>query len=299
MDVRKRFQIHNVNERFSKKGGSGALPVMNDICLRPYFTGRFRLLWVGFAVLAVWLLIGSVPFNEAFAQAAGGGNLGLPKIDINVSSANSPQDVSKGLQIMVLLTVLTLAPAIFIMTTAFTRIVIVLSMVRQAIGLPSMPPNQVLLGLALILTFFVMSPTLTKMNNEGLQPYLKGKISQEQALVKASEPIRMFMFKQTHEQEIKLFIGLAKLPQPKNTAEVPTHVLLPAFIISELKTAFQLGFIVFLPFLIIDVVVASILVSLGMMFLPPASISMPFKIVLFVLVDGWHLICRSLVMGFS
>lgn len=246
--------------------------------------------------LAALLLLGWLICPSALAA---GGSLGIPKIDINVGTANSPQDVSKGLQILVLLTVLTLAPAIFIMTTAFTRIVIVLSMVRQAIGLPSMPPNQIIVGLALILTFFVMSPTLTQMNETALKPYLGGKMTQEAALTKGMEPMRIFMFKQTHQQEIELFMGLAKLPKPKNTVDVPTHVLLPAFIISELKTAFQLGFVIFLPFLIIDVVVASILVSLGMIFLPPATISMPFKIVLFVLVDGWHLITRALVMGFS
>lgn len=225
--------------------------------------------------------------------------IGLPKIDINVATANSPQDVSKGLQILVLLTVLTLAPAILIMSTSFTRIVIVLSMVRQAIGLPTLPPNQVIVGLSLILTFFVMSPTLTKMNDTAIQPYMKGQMSQEAAITKAMEPLRLFMFHQTQQKDIELFMGLAKLPKPKTTVDVPTHVLLPSFIISELKTAFQLGFVIFLPFLIIDVVVASILVSLGMIFLPPATISLPFKIVLFVLVDGWHLITRALVLGFS
>jgi flagellar biosynthetic protein FliP len=235
-----------------------------------------------------------------FTHAAGWAEaFGIPSVEVKVGTSNSPQEVSKGIQIMVLLTVLTLAPAIFVMTTAFTRIIIVLSMVRQAIGLPSMPPNQVLVGLALILTFFVMSPTFSKVNETAFQPYLKGKMGQEEALTKAMDPMRLFMFKQTHEKEIELFMGLAKLPKPKNTKDVPTHVLLPSFIISEIKTAFQLGFLVFLPFLIIDVVVASILVSLGMVFLPPASISMPFKIILFVLVDGWHLITRALVMGFS
>ncbi|MBY0405690.1 MAG: flagellar type III secretion system pore protein FliP [Cyanobacteria bacterium] len=254
---------------------------------------------MGMVVSVIVLLVaffGLVP--DAFAQAAGG-NLGIPKIDINVGTANSPQDVSKGIQILVLMTVLTIAPSIFIMTTAFTRIVIVLAMIRQAMGLPQMPPNQILLGLSLILTFFVMSPTLTKMNETGLQPYLKGKITQEVALTKAMDPMRGFMFKQTREPEIELFMGMAKLSKPKNPADVPTHVLIPAFIISELKIAFQLGFLIFLPFLIIDVVVASILVSLGMIFLPPATISMPFKLVLFVLVDGWHLITKALVSGFN
>ena len=230
----------------------------------------------------------------AFAQA-----VGLPTLDIQVGSASSPADVSNGLQILVLLTVLTLAPAILIMATAFTRIVIVLSLTRQAIGSPQLPPNQVVVGLALILTFFVMSPAFSKINDQALQPYLAGTLPQATALTKAMEPIRMFMFRQVNQKDVELFVGLAKIKRPQTTADVPTHVLLPAFIISELKTAFQLGFMIFLPFLIIDVVVSSVLVSMGMLFLPPTTISLPFKIVLFVLVDGWQLISKALVMGFN
>jgi flagellar biosynthetic protein FliP len=243
---------------------------------------------VGLAMAGLWLLM-----PHASAQ------VGLPTLDIKVGSANNPQDVSKGLQILIMLTVLTLAPAILIMGTAFTRIVIVLSLVRQAIGTPNLPPGQVIIGLSLILTFFVMSPTFTKVNNEALQPYLQGKMAQEAALTKAMTPMRDFMFKQTAPRDLELFMSLGKLKKPKNRGEVPTYVLLPAFTISELKTAFQLGFIIFLPFLIIDVVVSSILVSMGMLFLPPATISLPFKLVLFVLVDGWHLISQSLVAGFG
>lgn len=240
------------------------------------------------AMAMVWLLA-----PQAMAQ------IGIPTVDIKVGSATNPQEVSKGLQILVLLTVLTLAPAILVMGTAFTRIVIVLSLVRQAIGTPQLPPSQVIIGLSLILTFFVMSPTFTQMNNEALQPYLKGKMAQEEALTKAMTPVRTFMFKQTAPRDLELFMSLAKLKKPKNRGDVPTYVLLPAFTISELKTAFQLGFIIFLPFLIIDMVVSSVLVSMGMMFLPPATISLPFKLVLFVLVDGWHLISQSLVAGFG
>lgn len=231
--------------------------------------------------------------GDAMAQ------VGLPTLDFRVGEANSPQDVSKGLQILVLLTVLTLAPAILVMATAFTRIVIVLSLVRQAIGTPQLPPAQVIVGLSLILTFFVMSPTLDAVNESALKPYLAGSMNQEVAMKTAMKPVRSFMFKQTHNKDLELFVGLAKLKRPKNTGDVPTHVLLPAFVISELKTAFQLGFVIFLPFLIIDVVVSSILVSMGMIFLPPMTISLPFKIVLFVLVDGWHLIARALVAGFG
>lgn len=246
-------------------------------------------------LMALLVVIGLVWFGMPYAAA----QVGLPTLDIKVGQASSPQDVSKGLQILVLLTVLTLAPAILIMGTAFTRIVIVLSLVRQAIGTPQLPPGQVIIGLSLILTFFVMSPTFNQMNEQALQPYLKGQMKQEEALGKAMSPLRTFMFKQTAPRDLELFMGMAKLKKPKNRGDVPTYVLLPAFTISELKTAFQLGFIIFLPFLIIDVVVSSVLVSMGMVFLPPATISLPFKLVLFVLVDGWHLISQSLVAGFG
>jgi len=224
---------------------------------------------------------------------------GLPTIQLGVSASSSPQEVSQGLQILILLTILTLAPAMLILTTAFTRIVIVMSLVRQAMGIPNLPPNQVILGLSLILTFFVMAPTFNTINEKALQPYIAGTIAQQAALDNAVEPLRLFMFKQTHEKDIALFTKLAKLPKPKTTKNVPTYVLLPAFIISELKTAFQLGFMVFLPFLVIDLVISSVLVSMGMMFLPPASIALPFKIILFVLADGWQLISQALVLGFN
>jgi flagellar biosynthetic protein FliP len=252
-------------------------------------------LWVVLLVsILVYLVLALLP---EVSQAAA--PVGLPTLDVKVGSTTNPQDVSKGLQILVLLTILTLAPAILVMGTAFTRIVIVLSLVRQAIGTPQLPPNQVVVGLSLILTFFVMAPTLDQMNKNGLQPYLAGKLGQEEALNKAMTPIRTFMFKQAAPKDLELFMSLAKLKKPKNRGQVPTYVLLPAFTISELKTAFQLGFIMFLPFLIIDMVVSSILVSMGMMFLPPTTIALPFKLVLFVLVDGWRLICQSLVTGFG
>jgi flagellar biosynthetic protein FliP len=246
-----------------------------------------RIVWVMLALVLLLL------HGTALAQSA------LPSLNISVGQANNPEEVSQSLQIIILLTVLSLAPAILIMTTAFTRIVIVLSLVRQAIGTPQLPPTQVIVGLSLILTFFVMSPTFDKINTTALQPYLKHQMTQQVALDKAMQPMRLFMFKQTEQKDLELFIGMAKLKRPKTTADVPTYVLLPAFVISELKTAFELGFMIFLPFLIIDVVVSSILVSMGMLFLPPASIALPFKIVLFVLVDGWHLICKALVGGFG
>ncbi len=247
--------------------------------------------WMAMGLALLGLLWAAMP--HAHAQ------VGLPTLDIRVGQANSPQDVSKGLQILILLTVLTLAPAILVMATAFTRIVIVLSLVRQAIGTPQLPPGQVIIGLSLILTFFVMAPTFGEINEKALQPYLKGKMSQELALGNAVQPLRTFMFKQTGQKDLALFMDMAKLPKPQTRKDIPTYVLLPAFTISELKTAFQLGFIIFLPFLIIDVVVSSVLVSMGMLFLPPTTISLPFKLVLFVLVDGWHLITRALVAGFG
>ncbi len=252
------------------------------------------LLWLSLLLMTVALLLLYCWFQPAHAQS-----IGIPSINIGLGNATKPTEVSQGLQILILLTVLTLAPAILIMGTAFTRIVIVLSLVRQAMGTPQLPPSQIIVGLAMILTFFVMQPTFQQINEDALQPYLAQSISQQQALDKAVTPIRTFMFKQVHQKDLELFVGLAKMSRPKNAGDIPTHVLLPAFLISELKTAFQLGFVVFLPFIVIDVVVSSILVSMGMLFLPPATISLPFKIVLFVLVDGWHLITQSLVAGFG
>ena len=224
--------------------------------------------------------------------------INLPNVTIGVQNATTPQEFSQGVQILILLTVLTLAPSIVVMTTAFVRIVIVLALTRQAIGAASLPPNQVLIGLALILTFFVMSPTITKINETAYQPYMKNLITQEQALENSVKPLRDFMFKQTKEQELALFIKMAKLEKPKNKDDVPTYVLIPSFILSELKTAFKIGFVIFLPFLVIDLVVASVLVSMGMMFLPPTTIAMPFKLIMFVMVDGWYLITKSLIEGF-
>lgn len=230
--------------------------------------------------------------EPAFAE------ISLPTLNVGMQPANSPQEFSQGVQILILLTILTLAPSILIMTTAFTRIVIVLSLTRQAIGMANLPPTQVIVSLALILTFFVMAPTFNKINNDAFQPYMQNKITQEVALEKSMAPLRDFMFKQTNDEELALFVKLAKMPKPATMSDVPTYVLLPAFIVSELKTAFKIGFMIFIPFLVIDIVVASILVSMGMLFLPPSMIATPFKIVLFVLIDGWYLITESLVKGF-
>jgi len=224
--------------------------------------------------------------------------LSFPNINIGMQTANTPQEFSQGIQILIWLTILTLAPSIFIMTTSFVRIVIVLSLTRQAIGVNTLPPNQVITSLALILTFFIMSPTLNKINTEAMQPYLKNQITQQAALDRAIVPIRDFMFKQTDEKELALFVRMSKIEKPKTIEDVPTYVLIPAFILSELKTAFTIGFVIYLPFLVIDVMVSSVLVSMGMMFLPPTMIALPFKLIMFVMIDGWYLVVKSLVEGF-
>jgi flagellar biosynthetic protein FliP len=202
------------------------------------------------------------------------------------------------LQILALLTVLAVLPGIILTVTAFPRILIVLGFVRNALGTPTFPPNQILVGIALFLTLFVMGPTFTKVNSVALQPFLDGKLEQKEAVERGLEPIRTFMFKQTNDSDLALFVKLAKLPQPETRADIPTRVLAPAFILSELKTAFQIGFLIYLPFLVIDMVVSSILMSMGMMMLPPIVISLPFKVLLFVLVDGWHLVVEGLVDSF-
>jgi flagellar biosynthetic protein FliP len=231
----------------------------------------------------------------AFAHA----QVTLPSVNLGFKSTNNPQEVVSAIKILMILTVLTLAPAILIMMTAFTRIIIVLSFVRQALGTQQMPPNQLLVGLALFLTFFIMSPFFNKVNTDALQPYLNNQISQEVAIENALGPIRTFMFHQTRAADLELFVQLSKSPAPKTRADVGTTVLIPAFVLSELKTAFEIGFIIYLPFLVIDMVAASVLMAMGMMMLPPVVISLPFKIMLFVLVDGWALLVGSLVKSFG
>lgn len=222
----------------------------------------------------------------------------FPNINIGLQNANTPQDFTNGLQILIWLTILTLAPSILILTTCFVRLVVVLALTRQALGAGTLPPNQVITGLALILTFFIMAPTFNEINEKALQPYMKNQITQQVAIDRGIQPIRNFMFKQTHEKELALFVRMAKIEKPKTKEDVPTYVLLPSFIMSELKTAFTIGFVVYLPFLVIDIVVSSVLVSMGMMFLPPTMIALPFKLIMFVMVDGWYLIVKSLVESF-
>lgn len=222
----------------------------------------------------------------------------VPKVDIGVGKANSPEEVSSSLQILFILTILSIAPALLIMLTSFTRIIIVLSFTRSALGSPSVPPNTVLVGLALFLTFFTMAPIWYDIHQNALTPYMEHKITFDEATGKASGPLKDFMLKQTRTKDIALFVSLSKSPRPHSKEDLQMHVLVPAFLISELKTAFTIGFVIFVPFLIIDMVVSVTLMSMGMMMLPPVMISLPFKILLFVLVDGWHLIARSLALSF-
>ncbi len=218
---------------------------------------------------------------------------------MNIKQSSQPEEVANVIKILIVLTVLSLAPAILIMMTSFTRIVIVLSFIRQAIGTQNTPTNQLVIGLSLFLTFFVMAPTFELINKSAIEPYMSGKLSQDIAFARAEAPIREFMFKQTRERDLETMMNLAKLAKPKNRSDVPTYVLIPSFVISELKTAFQMGFMLYLPFLVLDMVVSSVLMAMGMMMLPPVVISLPFKLLLFILVDGWQLIVGSLVKSFG
>ncbi|WP_413887133.1 flagellar type III secretion system pore protein FliP [Candidatus Desulfatibia sp.] len=234
-----------------------------------------------------------------FAKNVWAAGMSVPSLHIGIEKGGDPADVSVLLQIIFLLTILALAPAILIMMTSFTRLVVVFSFLRHALGTQQTPSNQIIAGLALFLTFFIMTPVWQKINNQALRPYLAEDISQEAALKAAVSPIRQFMFKQTRSKDLMLFVQMASMEKPKNTADIPMPVLIPAFVISELKTAFIIGFVLYVPFLVIDMVVASVLLSMGMMMLPPILVSLPFKLMLFVLVDGWHLIVGSLVRSFG
>jgi flagellar biosynthetic protein FliP len=219
----------------------------------------------------------------------------LPAVSLQIGGAGH---TTGSLQIVALLTLLSLAPTILIMLTGFIRIVIVLSFLRQAVGTQQMPPNQVVVSLALFLTFFVMTPTLKQIHEAAVQPYLANQLSDVQAIGKAYEPLSQFMLRQTREKDLALFVGATGAPRPESAADVAPHALVPAFIISELKTAFEMGFVIYVPFLVLDMVVASVLTSMGMMMLPPVLISLPFKLMLFVLVDGWNVLIGSLVQSF-
>ncbi|MBW1666462.1 MAG: flagellar type III secretion system pore protein FliP [Deltaproteobacteria bacterium] len=223
----------------------------------------------------------------------------FPSVHIEIGNKANPNSVSVLLQIIFLLTILSLAPAILTLMTSFTRLIVVFAFLRHALGTNQTPSNQIIAGLALFLTFFIMMPVCQKINHDALQPYLNQQISQADALKAAIKPIRHFMFKQTREKDLSLFAQMTGMKKPRTKADIPTSILIPAFVLSELKTAFIIGFILYIPFLIIDMVVASVLLSMGMMMLPPILISLPFKLMLFVLVDGWYLIVGSLVKSFA
>lgn len=219
----------------------------------------------------------------------------IPALDI---FSDNPSDLTATVQLLIFLTVLSLAPAILILMTCFTRVVVVLSFVRSGLATQQMPPNQVIIGLALFITFFVMAPVFSEVNDQALQPLFQGEMTQEEAFESAAVPIKEFMAQHTREKDLALFMGYAGLDKPETLEDIPLSSLVPAFAISELKTAFQIGFMIFIPFLVIDMVVASVLMSMGMMMLPPVMIALPFKILLFVMVDGWHLVVRSLLLSF-
>jgi flagellar biosynthetic protein FliP len=252
--------------------------------------------WTRWLMLAVVLVGGLLLLSGCTASA----DMGDTSIQVNSGEqAADGSPVSSGLELFFLLTFLALLPTLLMMVTSFTRVIIVLSFARHAIGVPQLPPNQVMIGIALFLTIFIMAPVGGEINREALQPYLNNEIDQGEAFDRASAPLREFMFKQTRERDIALFMELGEQPRPRNEDDVPSWVLVPSFIISELKTAFQMGFVIFIPFLIIDLIVSSVLMSLGMMMLPPVIVSLPFKVLLFVMVDGWDLIIKSLVMSFG
>ncbi len=244
---------------------------------------------VGLPVVFLVLFLSKCGFGE---------DLQIPTLSIGIEGTDDPERLTLTLQILFLLTVLSLAPAVLVMATSFARIVVVLSFLRHAIGTQQLPPNQVIIGLSLFLTFFVMAPVWQRVNIEGLQPYISRQITQAEAIERAVAPLRQFMLRQTREKDLALFVGMSGGDQPESPDEVSTRVIVPAFVISELKTAFQIGFMIYIPFLILDMVVASVLMSMGMLMLPPILISLPFKLLLFVLVDGWYLVVGSLMRSF-
>lgn len=245
--------------------------------------------------LAIGLLLAGCSVQNVDPESGGE----IPGVDIRIGEADEPQAVAVTIQLLLLLTVLSLAPAILVLMTSFTRIVVVLSFVRHALATQQMPPNQVLIGLALFLTFFVMAPTIGEVNDHALQPFLAGEIDQQEALDQAAIPVKQFMAKHIREKDLALFLKYAGEEKPEAIEDLSLTVLVPAFTISELKTAFQIGFMIFIPFLIIDMIVASVLMAMGMMMLPPVMISLPFKILLFILVDGWYLVVQSLLLSYE
>ena len=244
--------------------------------------------------LFLLLLFSSVDTN---AQTATGAQ--FPKIGVNVTGTQDEGDVSVTLQLLLLLTVLSLAPSIIVMTTSYLRIIIVLQFLKTALGTMQMPPNQLLAGIALFITFFVMAPTFNQINETAIQPYMDGKVEFDSAYAKGITPLRQFMMKNVRDEDLELFVSFAGMERPETREGLPTHLLIPAFVLSELRTGFIMGFFIFIPFLMIDMIVASILMSMGMMMIPPMMVSLPFKLLLFILVDGWNLVIGSVVRSFG
>jgi len=237
--------------------------------------------------------------DSSISQQTQGLSFPIPKVNIDVGTSENGQDVSVTLQILLLMTILALAPSIMIMTTAYLRIIIVFHFLKTALGTQQMPPGQLLAGVALFITFFIMAPTWSVVNDQALKPLMDGSISVEEAYDKGIQPIRDFMFKSVRDEDLGLFINLANMKRPANRNDLPTYIVIPAYVISELRTGFIIGFFLFIPFLMVDMIISSILMSMGMMMLPPMLVSLPFKILLFILVDGWNLIIGSLVRSFA
>ena len=250
-------------------------------------------------VFSVTVLIVSFALGYKAYGATGSSTFPIPKVQLNVDGASNPTDYVDSIKLLLLLTVLTLLPSILMMVTSYTRIIVVLSFVRSALSTQQVPPNQVIIGLALSLTVFIMSPVYIKVNSDAIQPYLNNRITQQEAYQAASKPVKEFMLKQTYKKDIELFTDAAKIGKIDKPEDTPFRVLIPSFIISELKTAFIMGFLIYIPFIVIDMVVASILMSMGMFMLPPVAISLPFKVLLFVMVDGWNLVVKTLINSFA
>lgn len=249
---------------------------------------------------AAALLLGGLLLvaDTAIAQS-GGGSGTMPNVNISVGGAEDGEDFSLAIQTLIILTILSFGPAIVTMMTSFTRLVVVFFFLRMGLGTQQSPPNQVLLGLAMFITLFIMAPTFDDINNQAIQPYLDDEITQSEALGRASTPLKEFMVRQTREKDLLLFMDLGDMDSVGSVEEIPVHVVVPSFVISELRLAFQIGFMIYLPFMVIDLVIASVLLSMGIMFLPPVLVSLPFKILVFVLTDGWYLLVESLIQSFN
>ncbi len=298
---------------FHRNGRSSSKPPVRNLLItseveRKFTGGKCAEMKVKFrripfkAVLSFLFLLAIFVFScHSTAQAQGAGGAGgtiFPSVNIGVGASQAPEDFAITLQLLFLMTMLALAPSILIMMTCFTRIVVVFHFLRQALGTQGMPANQLLIGLALFLTFYVMSPVWKEINDKALQPYLRHDITQQEGFDRGLKPIRTFMLSQVREKDLALFVFMAKMDKPAIPEDIPTLVLIPAFIISELRLAFQIGFLLYLPFIMIDMIVSSVLLSMGMLMLPPIIISLPFKVLLFVMVDGWYLIVSSLMRSF-